>query len=54
MGLAEGAALIEEAIAFCTRPEYVYSHPWQVGDVLLWDERQRGKTLLRDNGAIPT
>jgi alpha-ketoglutarate-dependent 2,4-dichlorophenoxyacetate dioxygenase len=39
MGLAEGAALIEEAIAFCTQPDYVYSHSWQVGDVLIWDER---------------
>ena len=30
---------IEAAIAFCTRPDYVYSHHWQVGDVLIWDER---------------
>mgnify|MGYP006277324467 FL=1 len=36
---AEGAALIEELTAFCTRPRYVYSHRWEVGDVLLWDQR---------------
>lgn len=39
MGLSEGQALIDEAIAFCTRDEYVYSHNWSVGDVLIWDER---------------
>lgn len=37
--LAEGRALIDEAIAFCTEPERVYSHRWKVGDVLIWDER---------------
>lgn len=39
MGLEEGAALIDQAIEFCTRPEFVYSHKWAVGDVLIWDER---------------
>ncbi|MEP1210041.1 MAG: TauD/TfdA family dioxygenase [Rhizobiaceae bacterium] len=39
MGHQEGQQLIEEAIDFCTRPDYVYSHDWQVGDVLIWDER---------------
>ncbi len=35
----EGTALIEEVVDFCTKPQYVYSHDWQVGDVLIWDER---------------
>lgn len=39
MGLEEGQKLISEAISFCTQPEYVYSHNWTVGDVLIWDER---------------
>ncbi|MSP83024.1 MAG: TauD/TfdA family dioxygenase [Alphaproteobacteria bacterium] len=39
MGDAAGSALIEELTAFATRPEYVYTHRWQPGDVLLWDER---------------
>ncbi len=39
MGLEEGRELIEQAIDFCTQPEFVYSHNWQVGDVLIWDER---------------
>ncbi len=39
LGLAEGQNAIDGAIEHCTRPEAVYSHNWQVGDVLLWDER---------------
>jgi len=36
---AEAQAFIQEVIAFCTQPEYVYTHNWTVGDVLMWDER---------------
>lgn len=39
MGQAESAALIDELIEFCTRPRYTYRHRWEVGDVLIWDER---------------
>ena len=39
MGLEDGQAVIDAAIAHCTRPQSVYSHNWRVGDVLLWDER---------------
>ena len=39
MGLEDGQQLIDDAIAFCTQPQYVYSHQWKVGDVLIWDER---------------
>jgi alpha-ketoglutarate-dependent 2,4-dichlorophenoxyacetate dioxygenase len=35
----EGQALIDELIAFATRPGAVYSHAWRPGDVLIWDER---------------
>jgi alpha-ketoglutarate-dependent 2,4-dichlorophenoxyacetate dioxygenase len=36
---AEGQALIDELIAFATRPGAVYAHAWRPGDVLIWDER---------------
>lgn len=39
MGHDEGQRLIDDAIAFCTQSQYVYSHEWSVGDVLIWDER---------------
>lgn len=36
---AESQTLLDELIAFCTQPEFVYSHQWNVGDVLIWDQR---------------
>lgn len=35
----EGRALIDELEAFATRPQFIYSHQWQAGDVLVWDNR---------------
>jgi len=35
----EGRALIEELIAFATRPQFVYQHRWTVGDLVMWDNR---------------
>jgi alpha-ketoglutarate-dependent 2,4-dichlorophenoxyacetate dioxygenase len=37
--VAKGKALIEELIAFATRPEFVYHHRWTVGDLVIWDDR---------------
>jgi alpha-ketoglutarate-dependent 2,4-dichlorophenoxyacetate dioxygenase len=39
METAEGEALIEDLLDFCTRPDFTYSHTWAVGDVLIWDQR---------------
>jgi alpha-ketoglutarate-dependent 2,4-dichlorophenoxyacetate dioxygenase len=36
---AEGLALLDELMEFCTRPQFTYAHKWQVGDVLIWDQR---------------
>jgi alpha-ketoglutarate-dependent 2,4-dichlorophenoxyacetate dioxygenase len=36
---AEGKALLDELMAFCTQPQFTYAHNWQVGDVLIWDQR---------------
>lgn len=35
----EALDLIDLLTEFVTRPEYVYSHTWNVGDVLVWDQR---------------
>lgn len=35
----EGRTLIEELLAHATRPEFVYTHRWQPGDLVLWDNR---------------
>jgi alpha-ketoglutarate-dependent taurine dioxygenase len=35
----ESKQLIAELTSFVTRPEFVYTHEWQVGDAILWDNR---------------
>jgi alpha-ketoglutarate-dependent 2,4-dichlorophenoxyacetate dioxygenase len=35
----EGRPLLEELYAFATQPKYVYSHKWQQGDLVIWDNR---------------
>jgi taurine dioxygenase len=32
-------ALIDELVDFCTQERFVHRHRWQVGDVLMWDNR---------------
>ncbi len=32
-------AFVDELMAFITRPGRIYTHAWQPGDVLIWDER---------------
>jgi alpha-ketoglutarate-dependent taurine dioxygenase len=34
---AAANALLDELAEFATRPEFVYQHEWQVGDVIVWD-----------------
>jgi taurine dioxygenase len=41
---ASGSALLDEIYSFATRPEFVYRHEWQVGDVVMWDN---GSTMHR-------
>jgi taurine dioxygenase len=35
----EGLKLIEELVEFATQERFIYQHKWQVGDVLVWDNR---------------
>lgn len=37
--VSESEALLDALWAFCTRSEFVYEHRWQVGDLLIWDNR---------------
>jgi alpha-ketoglutarate-dependent taurine dioxygenase len=39
MGRDEGRALLDDLLARSTTPERVYRHEWQVGDVVIWDNR---------------
>jgi alpha-ketoglutarate-dependent 2,4-dichlorophenoxyacetate dioxygenase len=35
----EGRKMLDELTAFCTQPQFVYSHPWRDGDAVMWDNR---------------
>ena len=39
MDVEEGRRLLRELEAFATRPQFVYSHRWQKGDLVVWDNR---------------
>ena len=36
----EGKALIDELMAHATQRQFVYTHRWRVGDLVIWDNRQ--------------
>ena len=35
----QGRGLLNELMAFATQPRFVYQHRWQVGDLVVWDNR---------------
>jgi alpha-ketoglutarate-dependent 2,4-dichlorophenoxyacetate dioxygenase len=35
----EARRMLDELTAFCTQPQYVYSHRWRDGDAVMWDNR---------------
>jgi taurine dioxygenase len=41
IGMADdkAQALLEDLVAFVTKDRFVYRHKWQVGDILVWDNR---------------
>jgi taurine dioxygenase len=39
MAEAEGAALLEELLEHATQRQFVYTHRWRKGDLVMWDNR---------------
>jgi taurine dioxygenase len=39
LGLPESEALLDELWSYATRAEFCWTHRWQVGDLVMWDNR---------------
>ena len=39
MGAAESQTLLSDLLERSVRPEFIYSHKWRKGDMLIWDNR---------------
>jgi alpha-ketoglutarate-dependent taurine dioxygenase len=39
MDAGEGRAVLDDLLARSTTPERVYQHHWDVGDMVIWDNR---------------
>ncbi|HKJ74824.1 MAG TPA: TauD/TfdA family dioxygenase [Alphaproteobacteria bacterium] len=37
--IEEGRKFLDELYAFATQSQFIYSHKWQTGDMLIWDNR---------------
>lgn len=46
MSQPDGDALLERLTAHATAPRYVYTHSWQMGDVLVWDNTGTAHRVL--------
>lgn len=48
MADAESRSLLEMLWTHCTRPEFIYRHRWQPGDVVMWDNIPTQHIAIRD------
>jgi len=39
MDAAEGSALLEQLFQHIEQDQFIYTHKWRVGDLVLWDNR---------------
>ena len=39
MSVPEGRMLLNDLTDHATRPEFVHTHHWRVGDLVIWDNR---------------
>jgi taurine dioxygenase len=55
VGLAgsESAALLAELFAHVKKPEFVYRHRWELGDLLVWDNCSTQHLAITDYGDLP-
>ena len=39
LGTEEGRALLAELLTHATQPQFIYTHHWRQGDLIIWDNR---------------
>jgi taurine dioxygenase len=39
LGAEEGRALLAELLTHATQPQFIYTHHWRQGDLIIWDNR---------------
>jgi len=49
----ESRALLDRIAEHVKRPEFVYRHKWQVGDLLIWDNIATQHLAITDYGDLP-
>lgn len=49
----ESAALLAQLFAQIKRPEFIYTHRWEPGDLVVWDNCAAQHLAVKDYGTIP-
>jgi taurine dioxygenase len=49
----ESRKLLDRIAAHAKRPEFIYRHKWQVGDLLIWDNMATQHLAITDYGTMP-
>jgi taurine dioxygenase len=48
-----GDALLQELLDHATRPQFIYTHHWRDGDLVMWDNRLAPSARQLRNGHAP-
>ncbi|HSH89796.1 MAG TPA: TauD/TfdA family dioxygenase [Ramlibacter sp.] len=48
MEQGESDALVQQLVDHCVKPEFIYRHQWQVGDLLIWDNSSSQHLAIAD------
>ena len=55
MEKSEGEALLQRMMDWATQPQFVYTHKWQLGDIVMWDNTgtmHKAQPYAEDSGRL--